>query len=148
MNPNPPEPIVREAPHSEEVLYIPTRRLVHIQDGDWERWLSSIASIPSHESLFRDIAFTSFGVAIPSLLTFVGQGLSSEWIPSWSLFIYLAVGISAIVSGGACLLFDSKMDKVIHASAETVLQDMKAVRERAAVSEEQVRPAHSLLAKG
>ena len=144
MSQNPPEPIIREAPHSEEVLYIPTRRVVHIQDGDWERWLLSIASIPSHDSLFRDIAFTSIGVAIPSILTFITQGFSTQWAPSWPLFVYLAVGVAAVVAGGACLIFDKRMDKVIHTSANHVLEDMQAVRQRAAVSEEQVRPSQSL----
>ena len=144
MTANPPEPIIRQAPSSDELLYIPRRRLVHIQDGDWERWLRTISTIPAHESQFRDTAFAAIGISVPSLLTAIAQGLSSAWSPTWTLFIYLVCGIGSLVAAGACLAFDRKQGSAVRSSVAQVIQDMTEVRGRAAVSEEQVRSTAAL----
>lgn len=132
-------PIIRQTRHSDEIYYIPARRKVHIGEGDWDRWIRSIASIPEKRKWFRDVAFATLGISIESFISFLFIGFSTDWLLTWPLSIYLAIGIGLLLVSIISFLADSREEQTTQVSVDYILRDMKDVRERATISEEQPR---------
>ena len=140
-SPNAQVQLTREAT---EYVYYPTRRSIRIENGDWDRWIRTISNIPKREAIFRDIALASFGICIPSLTSAIVTMPRFSQLPSGISIIYLVIGVTTLVAGIICFVFDQKMEKIASANVETVLQDMKEVRERSVRSEETTMPASKI----
>lgn len=125
-----------------EFMIFPPRRSVRIEDGDWNRWVRSISSLPRRNPLFRDIAFSSIGIAVPSLITSFITWRYSPQLGAAVPFVYLAAGLVFLIAFAICLLFDQKINELAQQTVADILLDMREVHERAIKSEElvDVRP--------
>jgi hypothetical protein len=138
-NKNTPDARTEHKWEAHEVIVRPPRMAARIEDGDWKRWIRLISKIPERESIYRNVAFACFGVAIPSLLSSIVALPPVSGLPGFISTLYFGVGIVALGSGLLCLSFDKKLGRVSGQRVEEVLQDMKEVRERSVRSEETIK---------
>jgi hypothetical protein len=131
-------PAVKLTTEKEKTWWLPPRRSVEIDDKDWQRWRRTIGEISKRGARvpYREVAFASFGISIPSLLSALASVPGIAQLPGWLSVTYLVVGVGTLVSGIFCLVSDRDMKKRDSSSIEALLQDMDEVYERAARAEE------------
>jgi len=132
----PPNVRIEYTREAREYYYYPVRRSTRIEDGDWSRWIRCISNVPKRKPMYREIAFASFGISLPSLVsTFVTMPRVAQ-LPGWVSTTYLVTGLVTLAIGVVCLVFDRQMEEISSNTVESILLDMKEVHERSVRAEE------------
>lgn len=98
-----------------------------IRKLDWTRVYRKVRSVPREPRLYRVLWTATLGVSATAFLSLFPMYSATDTTASWVKPTYWAVALCALFVGVLSFVFDKQSSKIIRASCQEVLQDMRDV---------------------